>query len=470
VNLLTDPVFYPVNEFGPAMKGMVIGGLGIVHVFVAQFAIGGGMLLCYLQWLAQTDREPHARAFLDGFFKVLVLVSFVAGALTGVAMWFTTIQVSPRTIGMMVDEFHWLWAIEWTFFFVEVVAGYTFYRYGPRLPDSARIRLLVVYAVAAWGSLFWINGILSWQLTPGGWLGGGGMWSGFFNPSFWPSLLFRTAVAMTIAALIACVVVNGVPSLDREARAALIRRFAHFLAPMAAMPLAAIWFMAVIPADSRSWLMGGSVPMTMFVAMAAGASTLIGAYALIGLLRRKLYINGATAALLVALAFAATAAGEFVREGARKPYTVREVLYSNSITRDEVAALRRSGSVTNDPYPLRDAEKYPNQQLQLGAKVYRFQCSVCHTVDGANGVTHLTASWSLEQMRMNVAQLQRTKPFMPPLPGTDEELEALVQLIAWSSADQPAEWATSADAAAIVQIQHWLDDAGTEPGAPRENR
>src|SRR6188474_1310942 len=102
---------YPVNDFGPAMKGMVIGGLGIVHVYLAQFAIGGGILLCYFQWLAMRGREPHARKFLDGYFKILVLVSFVLGALTGVAMWFTTIQVSARTIGLMVDEFHWLWAV-----------------------------------------------------------------------------------------------------------------------------------------------------------------------------------------------------------------------------------------------------------------------------------------------------------------------------------------------------------------------
>ena len=37
--------YYPVNDFGPLMKGMVIGGVGILHVFLAQFAIGGGMLL-----------------------------------------------------------------------------------------------------------------------------------------------------------------------------------------------------------------------------------------------------------------------------------------------------------------------------------------------------------------------------------------------------------------------------------------
>jgi cytochrome d ubiquinol oxidase subunit I len=68
--------YYPVNEFGPAMRGMVIGAVGIVHVFLAQFAIGGGMLLTYLQWRAGRGDEL-ARRFIGSFFKYLVLVSFV---------------------------------------------------------------------------------------------------------------------------------------------------------------------------------------------------------------------------------------------------------------------------------------------------------------------------------------------------------------------------------------------------------
>ena len=118
-----DPAIYPVNDFGPLMKGLAIGGLGIFHVFTAHFAIGGGMLLTYFQWLAMTGRSPVARRFIDGYFRYLVLISFVTGALTGVGMWFTSIQVSPATIGVMIDEFHWLWAVEWTFFCLEVVAG-----------------------------------------------------------------------------------------------------------------------------------------------------------------------------------------------------------------------------------------------------------------------------------------------------------------------------------------------------------
>jgi cytochrome d ubiquinol oxidase subunit I len=461
-----DPIpFYPVNDFGPLMKGMVIGGVGILHVFLAQFAIGGGLLLLYFEHLAQRGKERDARLFVDGYFQYLVLISFVLGALTGVAMWFTTIQVGSRTIGLMVDQFHWLWATEWVMFSVEVAAGYAFVRVGRQLGDKARIRLLALYAAASWMSLFWINGILSWQLTPGRYLETGGVWAGFFNPSFWPSLIFRTAVAMALAALAACLVINAL-SLDRDRRAALIRRASRFALPMAAMPLLALWYLAVIPQDSRSWLLGGSIAMTMFVGIAAGASLLIGAYAIVGLFWRRLYVNAATALLLLALAFGATAAGEFVREGARKPYTVRGVLYSTSIRPAEVAELRRTGAAAADPYPLRDAARYPTEQLQRGAKVHRVLCDACHTMRGGNGLVHLTQTWTDDQLRLNIAKLQKTKGFMPPFAGNAEDVEAIVQLLKWERAGAPRTWPPASEArvtdeATLPQITRWLEEAGT---------
>jgi mono/diheme cytochrome c family protein len=472
-----EPTYYPINDFGPVMKGMVIGGMGIFHVFLAQFAIGGGMLMAWLEYLGKRrpDVAPLTEAFLSSFFRTLVLVSFVLGALTGVGMWFTSIQVSPRTIGWMVDTFHWVWAIEWTFFALEIAAGYTYYRYRARIGHETRLALLVAYSVASWLSLFWINGILSWQLTPGGWADGGGMWAGFFNPTFWPSLLFRTVAAMAIAALVAALVIHARSDLDLERRTALLRIVGWFLAPMVLMPLLALWFLAAMPDDSRAWVLGGSAAMTMFVGVAAGASVLIGLYAVLGILARGLYNNGATAALLLALAFGATAGGEFVREGSRKPYTIRNTLYANSITPDEAVRMRLEGSVTRDPYPMRDPERYPTGQLRLGAKVFRFQCSVCHTVTGANGVVHLAGSWTPDQKRMNIAQLQRTKPFMPPFAGTAEEVEALVQFITWAEAGEPeAQTAAAAraatDDAALARIQSWLDEVGTRPSSPEGER
>lgn len=459
-----NDLYYPINDFGPVMKGLAIGGLGIFHVFLAEFAIGGGLLMCYFQWLAQARGHALARKFTDGFFKFVVLVSFVVGAVTGVGMWFTSIQVSPRTIGLMVFSFHWLWAIEWTFFCLEIASGYLFYRYGPRLTDPARMFLLVMYAVAAWFSLFWINGILSWQLTPGSHDTANHLWPAFFNASFWPSLIFRTVTSMTIAALAACVVVNMLPKLEREDREELVHRSAWFLAPMVLMPLLSVWYFLAIPPDSRSWVLGGSAAMTLFFTMGAGASVLIGAYAIFGLLRQQLFINGATATLLCVLALAATAGGEFVREGVRKPYTVRNLLYSNSIEEREVAALRERGCTTDDPYPLLLANRPPTEQLVHGAKVFRTLCSVCHTVDGANGLVPLMHTWSDQQLRLNIAQLQRTKPFMPPFAGNAADVEALSQWLRWQASGRPDGWTDSNDPAVLAQIDAWLREAGTESG------
>ncbi len=461
---------FPVNDYGPLMPGLVMAGVAIFHVFLAQFAVGGGMLLCYFQWLAMTKREVHAQRFVEGYFKLLVLISFVVGALTGVGIWFTAIQISPATIGSMVDNFHWLWATEWTFFCLEIVAGYCFYRYHERLTDRAAMTLLAIYAPASWVSLFVINGILSWQLTPGRWLETHNVFDGFFNPSFWPSLLFRTVVAMTLAALAACVVINLMNSIDRDAKRALINRAAHLLVPMVLMPVLGVWFLAVMPADSRSWVLGGSPAMMLFLNISIGSSLAIGGYALLGMVMQRLYINGATASLLLLLAFGATAGGEFVREGSRKPYSIRQVLYSNAIKPDEVARLREVGCTTNDPYPLRQADQFPNDQVRLGARVFRRQCSVCHTVQGTNAVAELTGAWDANQMRMNFAKLQHTKAFMPPFAGSAVELESLVQFIDWSSARRPDSWPASDDPATVAQIQNWLDEAGTAPGDFEQNR
>jgi len=460
--------YYPINDFGPAMKGMAIGGLGIVHVFLAQFGIGGGLLLCYFQWLAQTGREPLARTFVDGYFKFVVLVSFVLGAITGVGMWFMTIQVSARTIGAMVGEFHWIWAAEWMFFCLEIVAGYCFYRYGPRLDDRRRMLLIGIYSLASWFSLFWINGILSWQLTPGRWVETRSMWDGFLNPSFFPSVIFRTVTSMAIAALVAFLVVNLLPEFNREQRMKLIHRAARFLTPALGMPVLGIWYFLVIPADSREWALGGNVPMMMFFVLAIVCSTLISGYAVIGLLRYQLFVNAATSTLLLTLAVLATAFAEFVREGVRKPYSIRQYLFSNSLTEEDVKHFREVGCTRDDPYPLRNYDDFPNPQVALGAKVFRNLCSVCHTPSQSNGLTHLTGRWSTTQLRLNISMLQHTKPFMPPFAGTPEELEALVQWLRWTNSGNPADWSESHDPEALRQIQAWLDEAGTQAGDARE--
>ena len=125
-------------------------------------------------------------------------------------------------------------------------------------------------------SLLIINGIISWQLTPGDWVMTRSVADGFFNPTFWPSLLYRTVVSGVEAALIACIIINLMPNLDRQAKRTLINRAAFLMLPMVAMPLLGLWFLAAMPADSREWVLGGSPAMNLFLVLAVGASLAVG--------------------------------------------------------------------------------------------------------------------------------------------------------------------------------------------------
>jgi mono/diheme cytochrome c family protein len=267
---------------------------------------------------------------------------------------------------------------------------------------------------------------------------------------------------LTLASLAGCVVVNIIPGLEREQRQELINKAAHLMTPMLVMPLLGGWYLSTMPEDSRGWVLGGSPAMMLFFMISVGASLAIGGYALLGLWLQKLYINGATATLLLFMAFGATAGGEFVREGSRKPFTIRRVLYSNGIRPEEVAALRVRGCVADDPYPVVHEPQLPNELVTVGAKVFRRQCAVCHTMEGSNAIVHLTGTWDLDQMRLNIAKLQKTKPFMPPFAGTAQELESLVQYIRWVQYKRQSPWPDELDATAVEQIERWLEEAGCQ--------
>ena len=224
--------------------------------------------------------------------------------------------------------------------------------------------LLVIYSVAAWFSLFWINGILSVELAPGGWLLTHNIWSGFFNPSFWPLLLYRTIAAMAIAALAAFVVINVASPLDRRGPCELTDRTPSCFCAHGLDALPGNLVLGehapgqpIVGAggkrgdddvhDNRGW------------SVALDRRLCPGGVLVFQTLHQRLHGR----VLLCAIALAATAGGEFVGEGVRKPYSIRQVLYSNSLRPDELVRLRKTGSVADDPYPLRDGLTCPSVQL-----------------------------------------------------------------------------------------------------------
>ena len=206
---------YPVWQL-PFPGGILIALVAVIHVFVSHFAIGGGAFLVLSERRAYRERDPSLLAYVRQHSRFFALLTLVFGALTGVGIWFTIGLVSPEATSSLIHTFVWGWAIEWVFFFVEIIAAIVYAKSWDKLP--ARDHLIVgwIYLAAAWLSLAVINGIITFMLTPGTWLQTKRFADGFFNPTYFPSLLLRTAICILLAGAFGLVTVGWRTSVERD--------------------------------------------------------------------------------------------------------------------------------------------------------------------------------------------------------------------------------------------------------------
>ena len=82
---------------------------------------------------------------------------------------------------------------------VEISAAFVYFYMFGKMDNETHLKVGWIYFISAWMSLLLINGIICFMLTPGSWLETRNFWLGFFNPSFWASLFFRTFIAIMLA-------------------------------------------------------------------------------------------------------------------------------------------------------------------------------------------------------------------------------------------------------------------------------
>lgn len=466
-------MFFPHWEVPHLGGGMVIAIIATIHVLIAHFAVGAGLFLAYTEFRLKRRPDEVLKDFLGRYGKFLILFSFVAGAVTGVGIWFAIGLVSPRATSLLIHNYVWGWAAEWCLFFIEIAAGYCYYYGFDRLPAHRRRMLAYIYAATAWGSLFIINGILTFMLTPGEWLplferyqAGEAVsteamfWLGFFNPTYWPSLVLRTLSSLSLAGIFAAIVATASSAYSRTQAQRVINYAAWFLAPLVLMPLAAAWFFAMVPEDALRLVMGGAIAMVLFFAFGVVSSALIGLYAFVGLIWRRRYVSLETAVLLAAIAFIATGSMEFMREGIRKPYLVYGHLYSAGWAHGEELEINTNGILAANPWvrpegmtleqiAALDIDDPANHEkvMRVGSAVYDAQCAQCHVHDGFNDLKPIIHGWDEGMMSVKLADIHRFKAFMPPLVGTELERAALARfLVQLNEPRRDAETAGSGDA------------------------
>ena len=420
---------YPVWQLDFLGGGLLVVLIAVFHVYISHFAVGGGLFLVLAERKAHRENNPAMLEYVRHHARFFLLVTMVLGSMTGVGIWFIIALLNPAATSLLIHTFVFGWAAEWVFFLVEIVSLFLYaYTFGRM--DHRRHRWLGwIYFGAAWMSLFLINGIIGFMLTPGDWPESGSFWSGFFNPSFWPSLFFRTFFALIIAGLFG--LLTAAWTRNPSLRTTMVRFCVLWLiAPLAFFLASAWWYRAALPEEVQAMIFSRMPAMGAIIDgfLLCAPVILVGGLALA--LRLPAGLVKGMAIVLLLTGQLHMGFFEFIREGGRRPYIIRDLMYSTSIRPGEVDRLREEGLLASARW-VRHREVTDANRLEVGRELFNLLCLPCHSIGGPmRDIKRLTARFSPAGLDAMISGMDLFYPSMPPFTGSKEERAALAQFIA----------------------------------------
>ncbi|MFO7765315.1 MAG: cytochrome ubiquinol oxidase subunit I [Pelovirga sp.] len=428
---------YPVWELTTYGGGFLIALIAIVHVFVAHFAVGGGLFLVAMENKAYQEEDKGLLDYVKKHSKFFLLLTMVFGGMTGVGIWWIISLVSPGATSALIHIFVFGWAAEWVFFLAEIIALFIyFYTFG-KMDRQNHMRVGMIYFFCAWMSLFLINGIIGFMLTPGGWSDNQNFWSGFFNPSFWPSLVFRTGLALTMCGVFGFV--TGAYIKDAALRQKIMRTCAGWVVlPFILMAAGGWWYLKALPEPQRTMIMEKSPELTAYLSTMFWFMPLLFVAALVMTIRLPNNLQKVFAFGVVAIAFVYFGAFEFVREGGRRPFVLYNYMYSNQIPVSAAPDIMQAGFLKSGRWTNFDSATDENLK-DVGHELFKFQCSSCHAIDGPlNDIRPLVKKYdNVFGMDSKLNGLGTMSPYMPPFIGSRSERWALATYLVGEINQQP---------------------------------
>ncbi len=419
---------YPIWQMTTLAGGFWIAFIAVVHVYVSHFAVGGGLFLALTEHKARREESPAMLAYVKKHTKFFLLVSMVFGGLTGVGIWFTIALLSPQATSSLIHTFVFGWATEWVCFLGEIVALLVYFYAFDRM--RARDHLIVgwLYFIFAWLSLFIITGIIDFMLTPGQWLVTGNFWDGFFNPTFWPSLLFRTFIACVFAGLFGFITATRIE--DAAIRLSVVRSCSRWtLVPFAGLILSGWWYVVTLPELPYEMVVFKMQKLGLFVPglLILGGVIMVGG--LIMAIRMPSGIQRPAAVVLLVIGLGYMGCFEFSREAARKPYLISGYMYANSIPVSRVEELNRTGVLPAAKWSSVD-QITPENEMQAGHDLFQIECASCHSIGGPmNNILPLTEKFTVFGMDSQLNGQGKLVRYMPPFIGTRKERWALARYV-----------------------------------------
>jgi mono/diheme cytochrome c family protein len=401
---------------------MLIALVAVLHVFVSHFAVGGGFFLVVTEKIARSRKDAALLEYCRRHSRFFALLTLVFGAISGVGIWFTIGLVSPEATSSLIHTFVWAWAIEWVFFFVEIAAAIIYSKTWDTL--SARDHQMVgwIYFVSAWMSLFVINGILTFMLTPGRWLETHNFWDGMFNPTFLPSLVARTAVSVILAGIFGYITLPKREAREKVARWAALWMMAGGLV----LPLSLWWYFAKIPQFSQLYLNGVMIGVRHAVRGGVFFMLLSLAIALVCGVWKPRWMRAPVVAVLVICGLGTIGAGEYLREFVRKPWVINQVIYANDLRASQIETLQSVGVSHSANFLLTDDAT----SAAYGANLFQLQCGSCHAVGGYRGMKRRVDGWDAAFAADILQHIHMLRGTMPPYAGNEDDRKALGNYLA----------------------------------------
>jgi cytochrome bd-type quinol oxidase subunit 1 len=421
---------YPVWQLDAFGGGLLIILIAVFHVYISHFAVGGGLFLVLAERKGYRENNPAIVAYVRRHARFFLLLTMVLGSMSGVGIWLIISLLNPAATSVLIHTFVFGWATEWVFFLIEIVSLFIYYYTFGRMERGRHQLIGWIYFGAAWMSLFVINGIIGFMLTPGTWPTDGDFWSGFFNPTFWPSLFFRTFFALIIAGLFGLMTAAWIK--EEELRTTMVRFCARWLLlPMVFFIGSAWWYKAALPAELQAMIFDRMPSMRLYVHGFLLISPLLLLGGLVLAIRLPARLSKTLAVVLLLIGQLYMGCFEFIREGGRRPYIIRDFMYSTSILKKDLPRLQEQGVLSAARW-VRHREITPANRLAAGRELYTLLCLSCHAIDGPmRDIRPLTAAYTPSGLDALISGMDLFYPAMPPFAGTAAERGALAFFIAF---------------------------------------
>lgn len=414
---------YPIWNLPEIGGGLLIAIIAILHVVISHLAVGGGLFLVLTEMKARKTNDTALLGYVKQHTGFFMLLTMVFGGVTGVGIWFIIALVNPAATSILIHNFVFGWAIEWVFFIGEIVALLIYTQRFDKMSPKDHLALGWLYFIFAWLSLFVINGILGFMLTPGKWLAEGGFWRGFFNPSFLPGLLFRTCIAVLFAGVFG--LVTAAFGRDGDLRQKVFRYCAKWMyLPVIVLVLSGLYYTRIISTASFENLFHFNPEGGIFIKTLIICSILIFTLGLFTLVKIKQPFPKFLSLFLVVILFGWMGGFEYMREIARKPYVLYGHLYSNGISPAQTDTIQQTGILAAAKWTqVKSVDEA--DPLPAGKEIFRLECSACHTLHRYNGIGKRIAALTERGIEAQLTGQGSVHTYMPPFLGTWQEKKAL---------------------------------------------